>query len=174
MVPHISSAAQSNAAPQRFTAGAINLDSGATGLVQIVVERWSPAADRDRLLTVALNQGPEKLLEVLRSLPRMGFFRTPDQLGWDIHYAARTPLEDGGERVVLATDRRIGFWETAAQQRSIDYPFTLIELHLGPDGKGEGKMSIATKIIVDKKNKTLFLEDYGMQPVLLTDVRRER
>ena len=56
------------------------------------------------------------------------------------------PGEDGGRRIVLVTDRPISFWEAANQPRSIDYPFTLIELRLNRDGEGEGKMSIATKI----------------------------
>jgi hypothetical protein len=52
---------------------------------------------------------------------------------------------------VLITDRRIGFWEAANQPRSIDYPFTFIDIRLNRDGEGEGKMSLATKVIYDKK-----------------------
>ena len=84
------------------------------------------------------------------------------------------PLPDGGERVVLVTDRRIGFWEAANQPRSIDYPFTVIELRLNRDGEGEGKMSIATKIIADKENNIVTLENFETQPVRLTNVKREK
>jgi hypothetical protein len=83
-------------------------------------------------------------------------------------------LPDGGERVVLITDRRIGFWEAANQPRSIDYPFTVIELRLNRDGEGEGKMSIATKIMLDKKENMITLENYETSPVRLTNVRREK
>lgn len=55
------------------------------------------------------------------------------------------PLPDGGERVVLVTDRRIGFWEAANQPRSIDYPFTVIELRLQADGEGEGKILVGPR-----------------------------
>jgi len=71
------------------------------------------------------------------------------------------------------TDRRIGFWEAANQPRSIDYPFTVIEMRLNRDGEGEGKMSIATKITLDKDKKMLELENYGTQPVLLQNVKRD-
>ena len=74
---------------------------------------------------------------------------------------------------MLATDRYITFWEAVNRPRTIDYPFTLIELHIGPDGKGEGKMSIATKIMHDKKKNEIVLENYQSQPVLLTEVRKE-
>ena len=111
---------------------------------------------------------------MLKDLPKVGYFRTPESLAYDLRYAQRTALPDRGERVVLATDRYVQFWEVAGGSRTTDYPFTLIELRLGGDGRGEGKMSIATKISVDKKNNTIELENWGLQPVQLEDVRRER
>jgi hypothetical protein len=170
-------AAQTSGSPERFTALAVNMSNvGRTGAgtVEIVVNRWSTDAERDRLMSVLLEKGPEKLLDTLQDMPRVGYFRTPNSIGYDIHYARHNPLPDGGERVVLATDRRIGFWEAANQPRSIDYPFTVIELHVNADGEGEGKMSLATKITADKESKTIILEDYANQPVLLQSVKRER
>jgi hypothetical protein len=73
----------------------------------------------------------------------------------------------------MATDRYIGFWEAANRPRTVDYPFTLIEMHIGADGRGEGKLSLATKIAYDKDSKEVVLENYATQPVQLTDVRRE-
>jgi len=161
---------------ERYVANAINMGTpgpAAAGTVEIAIERWSTDAERDRLMAVLLEQGPDKLLDELRKLPRAGYIRTPNSIGYDLHYARKAPGEDGGEHVVLATDRYINFWEAANQPRTIDYPFTLIELHVGPDGKGEGKMSIATKIIYDKESNEIVLENYQSQPVLLTNVHRE-
>ena len=169
--------AQTKGTAERFTAMAVNMSnvgkSGA-GVVDIAVNRWSTDAERDRLLTTLLERGPEKLLDVLQKMPRVGYIRTPNSVGWDLHFARRTSLPDRGERVVLATDRPIGFWEAANHPRSLDYPFTVIEIRLNADGEGEGKMSIATKITADNDSKTVVLEDYGSQPVMLTSVRRER
>jgi hypothetical protein len=120
-----------------------------------------------------VEKGPEKLLDTLQELPRVGYFRTPNSIGYDLHYAWKAPLPDGGERIVLLTDRYIGFWEAANRPRTIDYPFTLIELHINRDGEGEGKMSVATKIRFDKETNTIELEDYQTQPVLLKSVRRQ-
>jgi len=166
--------AQTNGQPERFTAMAVNMNAGRSGIVEIGVDRWSSDADRDKLLNIVMTQGPEKLLDALQDMPRMGYLRTPDSIGVDIHFARRLRGEDGGERVVLVTDRRIGFWEAANRPRSIDYPFTVIELRLNNDGEGEGKISIATKIIADQENKIITLENYDAQPVMLTQVRRER
>jgi hypothetical protein len=163
--------------PERFTAFAINMGApgraGATN-VEIAVNRWSPDADRDRLMTVLLEKGPEKMLGTLQKMPRMGYIRTPNSIGYDLHFTRRAPLPDGGERITLLTDRYISFWEASRQPRSIDYPFTLIEMHLNADGEGEGKMSIATKITADKENGMIVLENYATQPVLLNNVRREK
>ena len=159
---------------ERFTAAAINMNRGAASSIEIVINRFSTKAEQERLMSTMLERGPEKLLNTLQDLPRVGYFRTPDSLAWDVHYATKVPGSDGGERVTLITDRRIGFWEASRQPRSIDYPFTVIELRLNRDGEGEGKMSVATKIIADKDSNTVVLENYDLQPVLLTNVKRER
>jgi hypothetical protein len=159
---------------ERFTAAAINMNRGVASNIDIVVNRYSTDGERDRMMAVMLERGPEKLLDTLQSLPRVGYFRTPDSIGWDIHFARKMPGTDGGERITLITDRRIGFWEASRQPRSFDYPFTVIELRLNGDGEGEGKMSIATKIIADKDSNTVVLENYDLQPVQLNNVKRER
>jgi len=124
-------------------------------------------------MEVVRTKGPEKLLDALQDMPRMGHFGAPGNLSWDIHFARKAALPDGGERVLLITDRRISFWEETSQPRSIDYPFTVIELRLNRDGEGEGKMSIATKVIVDKDKNMVTLENYETQPVRLTNIKRE-
>ena len=169
--------AETKGQTERFTAFAVNMGTpgrpGAT-TVDIAITRWSTDDEREKLLTVLREQGPEKLLQTLQSLPRVGFIRTPNSIGYDLHYARRSELPEGGERISIATDRRISFWEAANRPRSIDYPFTLIELHIRPNGEGEGKMSLATKITIERDGKTIMLENYASQPVLLTSVKRER
>jgi hypothetical protein len=166
--------AQTHGQPERFTAMAVNMSRGGSGTVEIVVNRWSTDAERNKLVTTALEKGSDKLLDALRSMPKVGYIRTPDSIGWDLHYAHRAALPDGGERVVIATDRPIGFWEAANQPRSIDYPFSVIEMQLTSDGEGKGTMSIATKVIADKDNRIITLENFGTSPVLLQSVKRER
>jgi hypothetical protein len=165
------------AALERYVALAVNLGGtpGPTGAgtVEITIDNWSTDAQRDQLMKALIEKGPEKLLDTLQKMPRVGSIRTPNSIGYDLHYARKNPLEDGGDQIVLATDRYIGFWEAANRPRTVDYPFTLIEMRVGKDGVGEGKMSLFTKIMYDKKKNQIVLEDYGSQPVLLTQVKRE-
>jgi hypothetical protein len=170
----IATAALSAQTTERFTAAAINMNAGAAGNIEIVVNRYSTDAERDRLMRVMMDRGPEKLLDTLQDMPRVGYFRSNSSLGWDIHFARKVPGADGGERIVLVTDRRIDFWEAANRPRSIDYPFTVIELRLNRDGEGEGKISVATRIIADKEANIVTLENFDTQPVMLTHVKRER
>lgn len=159
--------------PARFTAAAVDMNRGAAGTLEFVVNRWSSDADRDRLMEVMFNKGPEKLLSALQDMPRMGYIRRPGSIGWDIRFARHMVAPDGGERIILVTDRRMGFREIAHRHRTADYPFTVIEMRLQKNGEGEGKVSVATRIIADKTNKVVTLENYDIQPVMLTKVTRE-
>jgi hypothetical protein len=159
---------------QRFTAVAIvnnNLASGA-GIVQIDVNRWSTAAERSALLNTLKTKGADKLLDALQDTKPVGTIKTPDSLGYDLHYANETMLPEGGRRIVLATDRPIGFWEASRRPRTIDYPFTVIQMEIGKDGMGKGTLSYATKII--SAGDTIVLENFATQPVMLTQVRAEK
>ena len=171
--PASSARAQSNQPAESFTANAVNMSGvgpGGAGQVDIVIERWSSDAEYERLRKVFEEKGPEKLLDALQDTKRVGYIRTPTSIGWDLRFARQVPDEEGGRRVYILTDRPIGVVEARNRPRSIDYPFTFIEFHLNRDGQGEGRASVATKITMNKKTHSVELENYGIQPVLLTKV----
>jgi hypothetical protein len=158
---------------ESFTGFAINMNSGPrTAVVDFTIERWSTDAERDSLLSIIVeNKDPtDKLLRALQDMPKVGHIRTPNTLAWDLRYAHESQLDEGGRRIVLATDRPIGFWEARNQPRTMDYPFTIIEIRLDKNNHGEGKILAGTKIYVDK-DKHLVLENYGQQPVRFNEIR---
>ena len=161
----------------RLTAFAMNLDGTSsrtrTATVEMTVNRWTSENARRELIDTLLNKGPDALLQALQKQPSVGRIRTPDSLGYDLRFAHERPGEDGGRTIVLITDRPIGYWEAVNRPRTIDYPFTVIEIHLNADGDGEGKLSIATKITVVGKD-TISLENYTTQPVLLKTVKAQK
>jgi hypothetical protein len=170
----LAASAQTMGSPERYTGSAININNGRADSIDITVNRWSTDKQRDALMAVVQQKGVDKLLDALQDTPAIGHFGAPGHLSWDIHFARKVPLPDGGDRVILVTDRRIGFWEAANQPRSIDYPFTVIELRLNREGQGEGTMSIATRVIYDKDQNMITLENLQNQPVRLTNLRREK
>jgi hypothetical protein len=160
---------------ESFTGFAINMNSGPrTAVVDFTIERWSTDTERESLLEIitAERDPTDKLLRALQRMPKVGYIRTPDSLAWDLRYARESPLEDGGRRIVLATDRPIGFWEARNQPRTIDYPFTIVEIRLNKEDKGEGKILAGTKIYVDNKTKQIVLENYGQQPVRFNEIHK--
>lgn len=102
----------------------------------------------------------------------IGYIWTNDITGYSIKYAWRSKLPDGAERVVLASDRRLGAytgeWKAAAPAQETDYTFTLIELRVGPGGTLEGKTSLTQKIVVDGEAKSVALDNYAAGMVTLT------
>jgi hypothetical protein len=171
-------AAQSNIAqPDKFTAFAVDTSTmttrARTGTVDISINRWSTDAERDRLLTIFRDKGQDALLGELQKLPKVGYINTPGSLSYDLHFAFQRSEAEGGRTIFLMTDRPIGAWEAANRPRTIDYPFTLIQLQVDKDGSGEGKASVFTKI-TETKNGTIELENYANQPVMLNQVKKAR
>ena len=172
--------------PLRLTAWAVSMGTVATGANQVVdinITRWSTAEEREMLIKTFFEKGQDKLVDALQETKPVGRLRYPNvqgpdphnmRLGYDLHYAWHTPLPEGGTRILVAFDRYIGFREAREQPRTIDYPFTLIEIRLPKEGKGEGKMAVATKISFDKKKNTVELENYSSEPVRLQEVRIQK
>ncbi len=160
--------------PLRFTAFNVSMTTGIAGTTDIVIERWSTDAERKSLLALVETAkygegGQRKLLNALQKIkPRVGYIRTSKSLGWDLRYAVENTMEDGTRQLVIATDKPVSFAAAAGGARVMDYPFTLIEMRMKPNEKGEGKMLAATSIMV--KNGRLELEHYGQEPVRLTTI----
>jgi hypothetical protein len=111
----------------------------------------------------------------ISAAPTVGYIWTNGVTGYAIKYAQRLPLADGGERILLATDRRLGeqsaAWTPQASALT-DYEFTLLEIHLDRRGVGQAKASLTSKVVVDNDAKALVLDDYAAAPPILQKVTR--
>ena len=168
--------AQSNMAKaEKFSAFAVDISNlterARTSPVDIVINRWSTDAERDQLLAVLHDKGQAALLSALVKLPTVGYINTPGSLRYDLHFAWERPEAEGGRMVFLMTDRYVGSWESINRPRTIDYPFTLLQLQLDKTGNGDGKASLYTKI-TQTKDGTIELENFANQPVMLNQVRK--
>jgi hypothetical protein len=164
---------------ERLLATSVNMSTvGRQGAdrIEIVIERWSSERERDALLGTLQDKGPDALLKALQKLPRVGYIRRANgaSVGWDLHFARERKMDDGGRQIVLATDRPISAWEAMNRPRSMDYDFTLADIRFDGDGKGVGKLSVAAKIRIDKETGAIEIEDFGSEPVRLTDVQSSR
>jgi hypothetical protein len=108
--------------------------------------------------------------------PTLGYMWTTDITGYAIKYAWHTTLPDGTDRIILASDRRLGAytnaWKTVAPAPETDYAFTLIELRAGPKGTLEGRTSLTNRIAIDNAAKTVALESWDAASAMLQIARR--
>jgi hypothetical protein len=83
---------------------------------------------------------------------------------------------DGSERMIFATDRRLGqwndLWKPSSGALNTNYEFSVIELRFGPKGDGEGKTSLSGKVVIDSTVNSIALDGYSSLPVVFKDVKR--
>jgi hypothetical protein len=174
MLPLLMSAPAAQTPKEHFTGLAINMNrGGSTSVLDFAIERWSTDAERDQLLAILkeFKDPTERLLRALQALPKVGYIRSTRSLAWDLHYARQSSLDEGGRRIVLATDRPIGFWEARNRPRSVEYPFTVLEVRLDKNDRGSGKILAGTKIYIDRANN-LVLENFDQQPIMFNEIRK--
>jgi len=142
-----------------------------TNTIDIVIERWSTDEEVAALKATLVEKGSDKLLSALQKIkPRCGWVRTSTSLGWDIYFARVVDLPDGGRKISLGSDRPISFWEMRNAARSADYEFSLAEIHLPAEGKGQGKAIKAAMVTFNKEKNTLEIENYQREPVRLNEI----
>jgi hypothetical protein len=163
--------AQTNAPAEEFTAFAINMGvytRGTTANLIITVNRWTSEAEKEKLFALLREKGQAAFLDALQDTRRVGTIRTPQSVGYDLRLALEEPTKDGGRRILIATDRPVSFAEATGRPRTIDYPFTIIEMLIPKEGKGQGTMSVAARLV--PAGKTTIIENFDTQPVRLNEI----
>ena len=162
----------------RYTARAMNIAPGAGRgegtIVDIVINRWSSDEEGRRLIKAFTAKGQREMLAEMQKVnPPIGRIGITGETTYHLRYAEETDLEDGMTQILIATDREMSYEEVVEKPPSFDYPFTLIELHVDKNGEGEGRVSIATRVVWDKKANVLELENFTSAPVWLKKVPTE-
>jgi hypothetical protein len=146
--------------------------------LKIDLFRWSGDDERAGLVSAFKDNNEKGLADAIQKAASLGTIWTNESLGYTIRYAYRDTMSNGSQRVILATDGRLGswsgqVWKPLHASATVDYPFSVIELRLSRAGTGEGKMSIASKIVADEAAKTIALADYDTSPTLLRPVKHD-
>jgi hypothetical protein len=159
---------------ERYTATTTNVN--ATGEpVTIELLKYSTDADRDKLASILAWYGEKEVAGAMRTV---GYLWTSASAGYSIRYAYRITGTDGGQRIILLTDRKLGAWTPDAWKPTTpgtpdDKSFSVIELRLNRAGQGEGKTSLTTKVTFESATKSIALENYAAQPVILKGVTKK-
>jgi hypothetical protein len=137
------------------------------------VERLTTQNEADRLLRVLDDQGQTGLLNAM-SNNDLGRFSLGGRVGEPLR-AVIVDNQDGRQRLRAIFQRWIGFGELRGGYRSVDYPFSYVEIVIDPrTGRGDGTFFPAARIRFKKANSnrpdTVEIEDFGTFPGKLMGV----
>ena len=145
---------------------------GATATTfSVRLDRFTPAPQVENILNALRNGGQDQLMKTIEK-EKLGTIQIGTQLGRDIN-AAWISEEEEGHKLTILFERWLGFSELRYGARSLDYPFTYLEMYLDDNGKGEGSLIPAARVRY-KKGNTIEVENFGIYPARLTNITTQR
>jgi hypothetical protein len=138
--------------------------------VDIVIARWSTDVEHHMLEKALLEKGWVEFLDQLCTFAPVGSIVTIDGRDLAIRYAWQVVDRHGLQRVFVATDEPIALAGPQPRSAAAD-SFTFLELRVGPNDDGEGKLSEAARLSVDESQDVIELRDYANRPRHLVMVR---
>jgi len=162
--------------PAQYSAVAFGQSGPAAGKsfgMSIYVDGLSAPGDIDELIGTLHSKGQVGLVSAMEKLKDIGRVAPTGSVGTGMRVVLIRPGPNGGQHIVLATNRPITFTELYNSTRSTQYPIGIVVLNVDKDGKGTGSFAPACKVKFNKK-KQLEIEHYGQKPFRLANVRREK
>ena len=142
----------------------------------LTINRWSSDAEREEMLRIMKERGSANALDAFRETGAIGYLRWPGGLEYSVRYAQRVERPDRTADVVLVVERPLWVWwnagVTPAAASEDDARFSVVQIRLDANGKGEGRIVNGPAIETDERLGVV-VPDFATRPVLLTDVRRE-
>jgi hypothetical protein len=131
---------------------------GKTMPIDIRINRFNTDEDVMKFAELLKEGGPDALRRALEK-EDVGQISPTGRVGTPIAVARK--LKSGNKTIVrVVTARNLSFVELRYSGRSVDYPFTVIQLELDEKGKGSGTAIAAAKIRFNKKQNTYEIESY--------------
>jgi hypothetical protein len=166
-------AASPQAPREEFSATLSNISNvGGVGLTPLTIRitRWTSDADHERMMELLRSKGQDAFLRALTDQDAIGSIATPVSLKYDFFYARQEPLAEGGRKIFMITDRPMDIAERLNSTRSRDYPFTVIEMTLDKEGRGQG--TLAQLVQLRLLGNFLGIENLATSPMKLADVKK--
>jgi hypothetical protein len=135
----------------------------------LTVNRYAPESEVAGILSSLQRGGQDGLLKALGNEKR-GSLQIGSQLAHDVQ-AVWITRTDEGRKICALSERWKGFGELRRGARSLDYPFTYIEIFIEEDGgKGEGSLIPAARVRA-KGGNNIEVENFGIYPARLTNIK---
>ena len=111
--------------------------AGARVNVDLYVDDYTNDADAKAMASVLVEGGSEALLKMLEKAKTIGKIRLSGRVGFYDFKLIRSHQTATGRRIYAVGDRPVGFLEVYAGNRSMDYPFGILQLDLKKNSKGK-------------------------------------
>lgn len=168
--PRSSEAAEKAIAKYR---GEIPTTGSGPSFVFLTIRSWTSAADAKALGATLKTGGVDAAKKAIEKLNR-GYIAVVGSFGWPINVALTYPGANGGQRIVLVTDRPIGIAEAEVYGASMDYPFGLVEVNVDANGNGSGTIIGMCRITIDPATGKIDVEPFRTGSNSLVNVRLEK
>lgn len=132
------------------------------------INSLTPQRDVDRYMAELKRGGQDALMDAIRGA-KHGTVQVGTQLARDAN-AIWVTDEEEGKKITILFERWLGFGELRRGSRSVDYPFTYIEIFLDEKGKGEGTLIPAARVRF-KSSGTIEVENFGIYPARVTNLK---
>ena len=156
-------------------AGPAMVGAGTRVNVDLWVNSYTTDAEAKSMAGALLEGGSEALLKALEKAKTIGKIRLSGRVGFYDFKLIRSHQTENGRRIYAVGDRPVGFLEAYAGNRSLDYPFGILQLELKKNSKGReegtGALLYSAKIKV-LDGKSIDVESYGIGPIQLMGVRK--
>jgi hypothetical protein len=162
--------------PAQYAATAIGQSGSVAGKsfgLNVYVEGLTPDGEVEELAATLRHQGQDGLISALEKVNDKGRVAPTGSVGTGMRIVRIHPTKDGGQHIVLATNRPISFPELYNGTRSTNYKIGIVVLDVDKDGKGTGSFAPLCKVKFNKKNE-LEIEHYGQKPFRLANVYRQK
>jgi hypothetical protein len=141
-----------------------------TGTFTMRINSYTPDDEVLRLTRLLQDSKQDALLDVIGNR-KLGTIQIGTNIGQDINAVWVSTGEEGERKITALSKRWVGFFERRRGTRSIDYPFTYVELFVDERGRGDGGLIPAAKVRA-LGDKTIEVENFGIYPARLTNIKR--
>ena len=155
------------------TDGQSGSTAGKTFGLTVYLQELTSDGQVEELMATLKHKGQDGLVSALENIKDLGRVSPTASVGTGMRFVRIRPTKDGGQHIVLATNRPISFPELYNATRSAQYKIGIVVLDVDKDGKGTGSFAPLCKVKFNKKNE-LEIEHYGQKPFRLANVYRQK
>ncbi len=109
-----------------------------TTMFQARVDSLSTDAEITQWETLFREKGQTAFVNALFNADQRGWVRFASRVGYPIPIIRATALPNGGRKVLFVAARPMSMVAEYTQLAIVDYDIGMVEITVGPDGKGEG------------------------------------